>query len=143
MHWPNSHWPDSPRAPTSSGQRGQAAGTSDFIRGAVKWLLTWNWENWAQVPQASCLTQLMPRFSHLRNGKNIFYLAGFLGAIQRHRMQGDWVAQLVKCPTLAQVMISWSVSLSPASGSVLTAQGLEPASDSVSPSLSAPPLSTL
>ena len=39
-----------------------------------------------------------------------------------------------------QVMISRSVNSSPASGSVLTAQSLEPASDSVSPSLSAPPL---
>ena len=37
-------------------------------------------------------------------------------------------------------MISWSVSSSPASGSVLTAQSLEPASDSVSLPLSAPPL---
>ena len=35
------------------------------------------------------------------------------------------------------------VGLSPASGSVLTAQSPEPASDSVSPSLSAPPLLTL
>ena len=34
-------------------------------------------------------------------------------------------------PTLAQVMISWSVGSSPASGSVLTAWNLEPASDSV------------
>ena len=33
------------------------------------------------------------------------------------------------------IMISRSVSSSPASGSVLTAQSLEPASDSVSPSL--------
>ena len=41
--------------------------------------------------------------------------------------------------TLAQDMISQLVSLSPVSGSVLTAQSLEPASDSVSPSLSAPP----
>ena len=41
--------------------------------------------------------------------------------------------------TRAQVMILGSVSSSPASGSVLTAQSLEPASDSVSPSLSAPP----
>ena len=31
----------------------------------------------------------------------------------------------VKSPTSAQVMISWSVSLSPTSGSVLTAQSLE------------------
>ena len=34
-------------------------------------------------------------------------------------------------------MISWLVSLSPTSGSVLTAQNLEPVSDSVSFSLSA------
>ena len=39
-------------------------------------------------------------------------------------------------------MISWSVSSSPASGSVLMAQNLEPVSDSVSPSLSALPLLT-
>ena len=50
------------------------------------------------------------------------------------------MAQLVECPTSAQVMILLSVSSSPASGSVLTAQSLEPASDSVSPSLPAPPL---
>ena len=51
-----------------------------------------------------------------------------------------WVAQSVKHLTSAQVMISsWSMSSSPASGSVLTVQSLEPASDSVSPSLSAPP----
>ena len=45
-----------------------------------------------------------------------------------------------KGPTSAQVMILRFVSSSPVSGSVLTAQSLEPASDSVSPSLSAPPL---
>ena len=39
-------------------------------------------------------------------------------------------------------MISWFVSSRPALGSVLTAQSLEPASDSVSPSLSAPSLLT-
>ena len=53
--------------------------------------------------------------------------------------RGAWVAQLIKHPTLAQVMISRFVSSSPVSGSVLTARSLEPASDSVSPSLSAPP----
>ena len=51
---------------------------------------------------------------------------------------GAWVAQSVNCLTSAQVMISWLVGLSPASGSVLTARSLEPASDSVSPPLSAP-----
>ena len=50
------------------------------------------------------------------------------------------MAQSVKQPTSAQVMISQSVSSSPTLGSVLTAQSLEPASDSVSPPLSAPPL---
>ena len=49
------------------------------------------------------------------------------------------MAQSVERPTSAQVMISRFVSSSPASGSVLTAQSLEPASDSVSPSLSVPP----
>ena len=48
------------------------------------------------------------------------------------------MAQSVERPTSAQVMILWSVVSSPASGSVLTAQSLEPVSDSVSPSLSAP-----
>ena len=38
-------------------------------------------------------------------------------------MQGH-LGGSVKCPTLAQVMISWFVSLSPASGSVLTVQSL-------------------
>ena len=37
-------------------------------------------------------------------------------------------------------MISWFVGSRPTMGSVLTALSLEPASDSVSPSLSAPPL---
>ena len=48
------------------------------------------------------------------------------------------MAQLVKCPTSAQVMISWFMGSSPISGSVLTAQSLEPASDSVSVSLPLP-----
>ena len=48
---------------------------------------------------------------------------------------GAWVAQSVERPTWAQVMISRFVGSSPASGSVLTVQRLEPASDSVSPSL--------
>ena len=56
------------------------------------------------------------------------------------RMWGAWVAQLVERPTLAQVMISQFVGSSPASGSVLTAQSPDPASDSLSPPLSVPPL---
>ena len=54
--------------------------------------------------------------------------------MKRIKFRGAWVAQSVKCLTSAQVMISQSVSSSLALGSVLTAQSLEPASDSVSPS---------
>ena len=57
--------------------------------------------------------------------------------------KGAWVARSVKRPISAQVMISRPVSSSPASGSVLTAGSLEAASDSVSPSLCAPPSLTL
>ena len=53
------------------------------------------------------------------------------------------MAQLVGHLTLAQVMISWFVSSSPALGSVLTVESLEPTLDSMSPSLSVPPLLTL
>ena len=49
------------------------------------------------------------------------------------------MVQSVERPTSAQVMISRFMGSSPASGSVLTAPSLESASDSVSPSLSAPP----
>ena len=66
--------------------------------------------------------------------------------IRKHRNRRSrrlWVAQSVKRLTSTQVMISWFVSSSPSSCSMLTAQSLEPASDSVSPSLSAPPLLVL
>ena len=59
--------------------------------------------------------------------------------IKRGNHWGTWVAQSVECPTSAQVTILRSVSSSPASGSGLMARSLEPASNSVSPSLSAPP----
>ena len=59
---------------------------------------------------------------------------------RNNRPQGAWVAQLVKYKTLAQVTISPFLSLSRSLASMLTAQSLEPVSDSLSPSLSAPPL---
>ena len=55
------------------------------------------------------------------------------------RCLGRAVGQ-VQRPTLAQVMISLLVGSSHMSRSVLTARSLEPASDSVSPSLPTPPL---
>ena len=57
--------------------------------------------------------------------------------------RGARVAQSVKHPTSAQVTISWFTSLSPVLGSMRTAQSLEPASDSVSPSLCTSPTHTL
>ena len=66
-----------------------------------------------------------------------------MNALKITRVRGTWVAQSVKRQTSAQVMISRFMGSSPSSGSVLTAQSLEPASDSVSPSLSAPPPLTL
>ena len=64
-------------------------------------------------------------------------------SVSEINVRGSWVAQLVKRPTSAQVTISQLVSSSPASGSVLTAQSLEPVSDSVSPSLSPSPVHAL
>ena len=52
------------------------------------------------------------------------------------KSRGTWVAQSVGCPTSALVTISRLMGSSPTSGSVPTAQSLEPASDSVSLSLS-------
>ena len=60
-------------------------------------------------------------------------------SLKINKLRGTWVAQSVKRLTSAQVTISRYVSSSPAWGSVLTAQSLEPVSDSVSLSLSDPP----
>ena len=64
----------------------------------------------------------------------------FIPFIMELSSRGTSVAQAVKCPTSDQVTISQFVSSSPVSGCVLRAQSLEPASDSVSPSLSTSPL---
>ena len=66
-----------------------------------------------------------------------------IGLFKGWLMRGAWVAQSVKHPTSARVMISRSVSSSPTLGSVLTAQSLEPISDSVSPSLWPSPIRAL
>ena len=56
---------------------------------------------------------------------------------KKEKSWGTCVAQSVKHLTSAQVMVSQFVSSSPALGSVLIAQSLEPALDSVSSPLSA------
>ena len=74
------------------------------------------------------------RFPHFGEGDDTHY------AVQILKKRGAWVAQSVERPTSTQVMISRLVGSSPTLGSVLTAQSLEPALDSGSPSFSAPPL---
>ena len=61
-----------------------------------------------------------------------------LGNFEKRKGRGAWVAQSVKHPTSAQVMISQFVGSSPVSGSVPTARSLQPAPHSVSLSLSLP-----
>ena len=58
-------------------------------------------------------------------------------------LRGAWAAQSVEHPTSTQVMISRFLGSSPASGSEPTAWSRQPVSDSVSPSLSTPPLLVL
>ena len=77
------------------------------------------------VSVSLCLSLSLSKINKSTFSKNVFL--------------GTWVAQSVKRPTSAQVMISQFVGSSPTSGSVLTTQSLEPASVSVSPSLFAPP----
>ena len=73
---------------------------------------------------------------HFKNGQK-----GWTDTVlKKINMEGAWVAQSTVCSTSAQIMISRFVGSSPASGSVLTVESLGPASDSVSHSLSAPPL---
>ena len=86
---------------------------------------------------------------NLEDIDNLYYVLGVTKFLKENmgktikRTKGAWAVLLVKCPTLAQVIISWFVGSSSVLGSVLTAQSLEPASDSVSPSFSAPTLLAL
>ena len=84
------------------------------------------------------------RSKHARptDGKRMEAWAAVLMS-HRDNDRGTWVAQSVERPTSAQVVISRFVGSSPASGSVLTAWSLEPASDSVSPALCPSPACTL
>ena len=75
----------------------------------------------------------------VRNLREVTALASSGANIRTLTFWGAWVAQSVERLASAQGMISRSVSSSPVSGSVLTARSLDPASDSVSPFLLAPP----
>ena len=71
--------------------------------------------------------------------KRVYCLSTYCLSTDKFIYRGAYVAQLVKHLTLALVMILWFVGWSLTSGSVLTAQSLEPALDPVSPSLSSSP----
>ena len=65
-----------------------------------------------ELSQAFCLIlSNIPRYVIL-----LFFI------LKNAYVRGAWVVQSVKRPTSAQVMISWFMSLGPASGSVLTAE---------------------
>ena len=104
---------------------------------SLYWCLALTFGFWLLNPQRLDFPRAKDRI-----GLNIKLCRPNFLVILQPRFKSDsvaWVAQLVKCPTSTQVMISWFVISSPVSGSVLTAQRLEPASDSVCVSLSSPP----
>ena len=110
--------------------------------------LAWYWKNLMSVPRKmlelslSIWHALMKRENgwilkvHKCKANVLFFWSD---EVFKTNFRGTWMAQSVKRPTSAQVMISQFMGWSPTSGSVLTSQSLKPASDSVSPSLSVPP----
>ena len=93
------------------------------MTGVLSWLSQWS----VQLFTASCEFEFHVGWRDYVKIKSLKY---------NNKMRGGWVAQTVERLTSAQVTISRSMGSSPVSGSVLTAQSLEPASDSGSPSLS-------
>ena len=93
---------------------------------------------WGSVLTAQSLEPVSDSVSPCLSDPPPFMLS--LPVSKINKCWGAWVARLVKRLTSVRVMISRSVSSSPASGSVLAAHSQEPVLDSVSPSLSAPPL---
>ena len=92
------------------------------------------------IPRNHCSLQRMCSRISVRRKDTCLSPANILGicwCLVNAISRGAWVAQPVKGMTSAQVMVSRFVGLSPMSvRSVLTAQSLDPALDSVSPSLS-------
>ena len=84
------------------------------------------------------LTQATVSVSHPSSTSEQFFAEG-KWLLKICKIRSAWAAQSVKHLTSAQVMISQFMGSSPVLDSVLTAQSPEPAADSVSPFLSAPP----
>ena len=81
----------------------------------------------------------LPHTKHLANGLVLTNLHPSVSS-SKNWCRSAWVSQSVKCPTSAQVMISLISGFEPHIG--FCADSSEPALDSVSPSLSAPPQPT-
>ena len=131
-----------------SNQKEWNLGAPGWLSTLSVWLQLRSWSHglWVQAPaSASVLTAqslelASDSVSHSLSAPLPLVLClSKINTCKKKFLGGAWVAQSVKRPTSAQVMTSRFRSSSPASGSVLTARSLEPASDSVSPSLSAPP----
>ena len=102
------------------------------------------WREAEPYPGGSCLpAKCQDLISRVGYRAGVQALSASIPLPKEHSSWGAWVAQSVERLTSAQVMISRSVSSSPASGSVLTAQSLEPVPDSVSLSLCPSPAHTL
>ena len=98
----------------------------------MSWAGAWLW-GWDQGTREA-LSGGTQRLPDIQPGK-----CADVGINRGVHCRGACVALSVERLTSPRVMISRLMSLSPMSGFVLTAQSLKPASDSVSPSLSAPP----
>ena len=96
------------------------------------------WPNQKIITSFSKWTPFLFFSSSLYYSSSLFLLSWTLVLLCIRHSLGAWVAQSVKRPTSAQVMISRFMGSSPALGSVLIAQSLEPVSDSVCVSLSLP-----
>ena len=92
--------------------------------------------NRATQRPGNCTSRCLPKRYTNADSKGHIHSNVITALSTRAKLWVAWVAQSVKHPTSAQVMISQSVGSSPAWGCVLIAQSLETASDSVSPSLS-------
>ena len=149
FHHPNPSGPNPPGWALTKGRRKKAARADRASSlSVIPLLLVLGKCSMATVPAGSFPTTLMaePGVTYFMVPQACMVphraLTGeSFGCMFKMQVQGGTrLAQSVGRPTLAQVIISWFVGLSPKLGSVLTTQSLEPVSDSVTSCLSAPPL---
>ena len=100
------------------------------------------WHNWTQSWDGDMPQHTNPYARFYHTVQRLYITSRAQMIVTRGKIIRKLGVQLggsVEHPISAQAMISWFRTLSPKLGSVLTAGSLEPTSDAVSPSLSAPP----